>query len=53
LVPRHEVTVAVGTAEELQTLGGDIGSGAGSTFVLVTSDRVLLSCIEHSVTGAG
>jgi hypothetical protein len=43
LVPGDEVIVAVGTAAELQTLGRDIGSGAGFTFVVVTSRRLMFS----------
>jgi hypothetical protein len=43
LVPTDEHIAAVGTAEELQSLGPDIGSGSGWTFVVVTTERVLFA----------
>jgi hypothetical protein len=43
LVPGDETVVAVGTAEELRSLGSDIGSGGGWTFIVATSDRLLFA----------
>jgi hypothetical protein len=43
LVPADETIAAVGTAEELRSLGADIGSGGGWTFIVVTSERLLFS----------
>ncbi len=43
LVPADETVVAVGTAEELRSLGADIGSGGGWTFIVVTSQRLLFA----------
>lgn len=43
LVVPEEMIVAVGTAEELHSLGSDIGSGGGSTFIVVTSERLLFA----------
>ncbi len=43
LVARDETIVAVGTAHELRTLGPDIGSGGGSTFIVVTKERALFA----------
>lgn len=43
LVPADETVVAVGTAEELRSLGSDIGSGGGWTFIVVTPERVLFA----------
>jgi hypothetical protein len=43
LVPNDEPIVAVGTAEQLRTLGPDIGSGGGFTFIVVTSQRLLFA----------
>jgi hypothetical protein len=43
LVPTDESVVAVGTAEELRSLGADIGSGSGWTLVVVTSERLLFA----------
>lgn len=43
LVPADEPVVAVGTAEELPSLGPEIGSGGGWTFIVVTSARVLFA----------
>jgi len=42
-VPPDERITAFGTAKELRTLGPDIGSGGGSTFVVVTPERVLFA----------
>lgn len=43
LVSPDETITAVGTAEELRTLGPDIGSGGGWTFLVVTPERVLFA----------
>jgi hypothetical protein len=43
LVASDETIAAVGTAQELRTLGADIGSGAGWTFLVVTPSRVLFA----------
>jgi hypothetical protein len=43
LVPTDETIVAVGTAEELRSLGAYIGSGSGWTFIVVTSERLLFA----------
>ena len=43
LVPTDEPIVAVGTAEELRSLGSDIGSGGGWTFIVLTSKRLLFA----------
>lgn len=43
LVPADETVVGVGTAEELRSLGPDIGSGGGWTFIVVTSERLLFA----------
>jgi hypothetical protein len=43
LVRRDERILAVGTAEELDSLGSEIGSGGGWTFIVVTSQRVLFA----------
>jgi len=43
LVARHETIVAVGTAHELRTLGPDIDSGGGCTFIVVTEERPLFA----------
>jgi hypothetical protein len=43
LVPADETIAAVGTAEELDELGLDIGSGNGWTFIVVTSERLLFA----------
>lgn len=43
LVPTDEPIVAVGTAEELRSLGRDIGSGGGWTFIVLTSERLLFA----------
>jgi hypothetical protein len=43
LVPSNESVAAVGTAEELRSLGPDIGSGAGWTFIVVTPERLLIA----------
>jgi hypothetical protein len=43
LVPAGETIAAVGTAEELRSLGANIGSGGGSTFIVVTSERLLFA----------
>ena len=43
LVPADETIVAVGTAEELRSLGPDIGSGGGWTFIVATSERLLFA----------
>ncbi|MDP9233717.1 MAG: hypothetical protein M3P01_04085, partial [Actinomycetota bacterium] len=43
LVPANETISAVGTAQELRTLVPDIGSGTGSTFLVVTPRRVLFA----------
>jgi len=43
LVARDETIVAVGTAQELRTLDPDIGSGGGSTFIVVTEERALFA----------
>jgi hypothetical protein len=43
LVPTDEPISAVGTAEELRSLGPDIGSGGGWTFIVVTSERLLFA----------
>ena len=41
LVPPHEAIVAVGTAEELMSLGREIGSGGGFTMIVLTRVRLL------------
>lgn len=38
-----DVIIATGTAEELPSLGPDIGSGGGWTFIVLTVDRVLFA----------
>lgn len=43
LVTENETILAVGTAEELSSLGSEIGSGGGFTFIVVTSERVLFA----------
>jgi hypothetical protein len=43
LVPEDETIAAVGTAEELRSLGANIGSGGGWTFIVVTSERLLFA----------
>jgi hypothetical protein len=43
LVPEDEPILAVGIAEELRSLGSDIGSGGGWTFIVLTSDRLLFA----------
>lgn len=43
LVTPDEAIVAVGTAEELSSLGPEIGSGGGWTFIVVTTERVLFA----------
>jgi len=43
LVPADETIAAVGTAEELRSLGADIGSGGGWTFIVVTFERLLFA----------
>jgi len=43
LVHMDEPIAAVGTAEELRSLGPDIGSGGGWTFIVVTSERLLFA----------
>jgi hypothetical protein len=43
LVPTDEPIAAVGTAEELRSLGPEIGSGGGWTFIVVTSERLLFA----------
>ena len=43
LVPPDEPIAAVGTAEELRSLGPDIGSGGGWTFIVVPSERLLFA----------
>ena len=43
LVGADEAVVAAGTAEELRSLGPEIGSGGGWTFVVVTTERVLFA----------
>jgi hypothetical protein len=43
LVPAGETIAAVGTAEELRSLGANIGSGGGFTFIVVTSERLLFA----------
>jgi hypothetical protein len=43
LVASDETIAAVGTAQELRTLGVDIGSGAGWTFLVITPSRVLFA----------
>jgi hypothetical protein len=43
LVPEDDSIVAVGTAEELSSLGPDIGSGGGWTFIVVTAERLLFA----------
>lgn len=43
LVPTDESIVAVGTAEKLRSLGPDLGSGAGWTFIVVTPERLLFA----------
>ena len=43
LVRTDEPIAAAGTAEELDSLGPDIGSGGGFTFVVVTAERVLFA----------
>jgi hypothetical protein len=43
LVPPDETIAAVGTAEELDSLGPDIGSGGGGTLMLLTAERLLFS----------
>jgi hypothetical protein len=43
LVALDEPIAAVGTAEELRSLGPDIGSGGGWTFIVVTDKRVLFA----------
>jgi hypothetical protein len=43
LVAADETVVAVGTAEELRSLGPDIGSGGGWTFIVVTPERLLFA----------
>lgn len=43
LVPADEKILAVGTAEYLDSLGPDMGSGGGWTFIVVTSTRVLFA----------
>lgn len=43
LVPPDETVVAVGTAEELRSLGPDIGSGGGWTFIVATFERLLFA----------
>lgn len=43
LLAPDEPVAAVGTAEELPSLGPDIGSGGGRTFILVTSQRLLFA----------
>jgi hypothetical protein len=43
LVPADESIVAIGTSEELRSLGADIGSGGGWTFIVVTPVRLLFA----------
>jgi hypothetical protein len=43
LVPAGEAIAAAGTAAELRTLGRDIGSSSGVTFLVVTPRRVLFA----------
>ena len=43
LVPPGEAILAVGTAEELRTLGPEIGSGGGWTMTVLTPVRLLFS----------
>jgi hypothetical protein len=41
LVPPDEAIVAVGTAEELRSLGREMGSGGGFTMIVLTPIRLL------------
>ena len=43
LVPSSEEVIAVGTAEEIDSLKGNIGSGGGRTFIVLTSARILFA----------
>jgi hypothetical protein len=43
LVPSNESVAAIGTAEELRSLGPDIGSGGGWTLIVVTPERLLFA----------
>jgi hypothetical protein len=43
LLPAEEPVLAVGTATELLSLGPEVGSGGGGTFVVVTPVRLLFA----------
>jgi hypothetical protein len=43
LATQDEPILAVGTAEELRSLGSGIGSGGGWTFIVLTPDRLLFA----------
>ena len=47
LVPEEEDVVAVGTAEQLGSLGTELGSGGGFTFLVLTTERFLFAAWDH------